>query len=504
MLITLGILHLYAVIYSRGAALTSATVAFAIVTFMWGVWVILDWRVQSEGEASILRATWEALKQNTSNRLPIIALLVWVIGVVWAVWLGHKKSMGPIRLASSYFLGMGACVFGLWGVWALLIQSDHIRGDAFQFMLVMALVIPVALLMVLLWRKKPSGPAGQVLATWFFPIMAYLLVFEIFVRIAEFSLGRFLPKILGFSPLNTPGLSWMGGILQWRGLILSLMVAGIVISLSVLSSAEAIVGFRATRLPTLRRRAQHGTHNPSVSIGDLAEGIADFVGSLGHLISNAAAFVGVVAMRFAQNLREAVLNALPYLRKLVKYVLAPAAAFSVLSVLIIVVLSLFSDYERGILEGDPKALWGAVLIVLVLVLALCAASFGFAPARSAFEVFSVTKAATFIAIILYFVVSTASAAFFLVWIGLLSLKVDFVGVRPGPIYWLNLIAVVSVATALAFTVQPESLQKWLFSKMPNYASWRRRMQVAFLIIPCAIGVAMGAGVVLQGVLQGFR
>lgn len=501
LLITLGILHLYAVIYSRGAALNSVTLTFAIITLLWGIWIFVGWRVQFEGSASGLRTTWERIQHAALGQLPGIALFIWIVGIAWALWLGQKKSLGPIRIASSYFLGMGAFIFGLWGVWALLIQSNRVPANALQFVLIMSLVIPVFLLIVLLWREKPPGPAGQALAISLFPIMAYFLVFELFLRLAEFGLGRFLPRILGMSPLQSSDIAWLNTVLQWRGLVLSLMVAGVIVSLAALSSAEALVEFRATQQPTPRQSGRRGTTSP---LDDLAEGIGNFAASMGHVISNTAAFVGIATIRFAYNVRDAVLKALPYLRKLVKYVFAPVAAFSVLSFLIIIVLSRFFAYEQGLLTSDPKALWGAALIVLVLVLVLCAASFGFAPARSAFEVFPVTKAAIFIAISLYFILSGASLAFLLVWGGFLSLKVDFIGVRPGPIYWLNTIVVVTVAIALAFTVRPVNLQTWLNGRIPGYATWRPRIQTSLVIVPCLVGVAMGIGVVLQSILLGFK
>ena len=120
LMICLGIIHLYSIIFSRGSTLSSAARWFAVIAILWTLWVVGDRAADYYGPTSLIGRVWPNLYNIFHDLLVYqVPLVLWLAAVVWAVLLGRTKSLAGIR-----FLGTGAFVFGLWGVWGLLIQQS--------------------------------------------------------------------------------------------------------------------------------------------------------------------------------------------------------------------------------------------------------------------------------------------------------------------------------------------------------------------------------------------
>ena len=196
LLIGLGILHLYAVIFSKGEVLSSAATIFLGITLAWGAWLTISWLSGLEAFHGLL-PTWVRMQELLHTFLVWILLGIWLLGIFWSINLGRWKSMPGIKLASSYFLGMGAFIFGLWGIWAILIQNALAQEQIFQLTTVLALLVPLVLLLGLLVRQPPVGTLtrGEVVAIWCLLFGAYLTSTDFLTTLVQFGLGKFLPKL---------------------------------------------------------------------------------------------------------------------------------------------------------------------------------------------------------------------------------------------------------------------------------------------------------------------
>ncbi len=206
LLIALGVIHLYAVIFSQGEALTSATFVFFTVSLLWGLWELADWFASQRPASNFATNFWRPLHGYVTDDLVYIPLVVWIIATIWGIALGRSQALPGLKLASGYFLGLGAFIFGLWGAWGFLIENRLVRSWLFQAAIVLALVVPLLLLISLIEYHPPEertpGAWPQLAALWFLLITAYLLSTQVLTDLVERGLGHFLPQILGLHPLS--------------------------------------------------------------------------------------------------------------------------------------------------------------------------------------------------------------------------------------------------------------------------------------------------------------
>ena len=262
LLVASFIVHLYAVVFTRGSALVSAVFVTTSVTTLWGAWELANWISNAAPTNQVVVDNIAPIQRLVEPYVGVVPMLAWSIGVFWAISLGRTNATGGIRLASSYFLATGAFILGLWGVWGVLIQSQLYRQWVFQLAVVLALLVPLVLLVVLLGQpvherradsvnnpeSATDDPAwGSVAALWFLFITAYLASTQFLTTAVQFGLGHYLPRLLGLQPLGDVQLPWLITVLRWRSPIASILIAGAILSLAATSAAQAGKGFPERR-----------------------------------------------------------------------------------------------------------------------------------------------------------------------------------------------------------------------------------------------------------------
>lgn len=472
LLTALGILHLYAVTFSRGEALTSAALSFAIVVVVWGAWAVVDWLGQSAdtaGPFSFVNRIY-SWQEEIRPSVPLLAIPLWGVGIALGLGLGGKIALPGIRLASSYFLGTGAFVLGLWGTWAILVEHAQIPNWLYNAVVLLALLAPLVLLVVLLERDPPiftseqpirptAAAAGQftyVVAIWLFVATAYLLSARTLVNIVELSLTRFVPQLLGQNPLPGPAHPWLLIGLSWTSPMAGIAAAIAVLSIVTSSAVVAAAGYRQIK-PTWYEdgidRITRLMSNPSTAVQDVGTRVQanteGMILAIRFLLYNAASFSQIFLVSLAENLQRTIRQLGRYAFRLFRFVVIPVVAFSALGALVILVLQNYRTYLAGQDGYPPEQLWGSALAVAIIALLLCGASFGFAPATSRNFLFDGTAAALQIGIIFYLTFSLSVLVEPLLWGSFLTVGRDLEVIRPGPIFATNGIAILALVIGLA-------------------------------------------------------
>ena len=509
LLVAMGVIHAYSVVFSRGEALTNVTVLFASVTVVWALCVLTDRLAVAAATQAIVGPIWSCVRKVVQQLPIVIPSLLWLGGSVWGVSLGRSKAMPGVKIASSFFLGTGTFVLGLWAVWAILIQSEMFRTWVFQVAVVFALVVPLVLLIVLLRRRPPEAPRAHIVALWLLVIATYLASTQLLTDLVEKGLGVFLPRLLGLPPLGEVDLPWLVALLNWRMPLCSTLTAVSIISLVASSVAQVIATFEEGRRPGFCVEALADIAAKKAEAKSQIEGLLFHIAGMGLEAVAITVAVATVARRitvsFLENLVITLRRALVYLRRLVRHLVIPVCSFSLLAVLIIMTLEHSRVYNAGEATFSPLALWGESLTVMLVALVLCGASFGFAPAAKRRFVFGGTEAVAVLESMAYVLVSLASLGLPLVWLGFRSAGVDFAPVRPGPLYTTNLVAASGVLVLLILTVMAPSTQAdAIRRRIPAIDRVTAGIQVASLMLFCSVAVCLGSGLMVGSLVAALR
>ncbi|MEA2572960.1 MAG: hypothetical protein QOH93_258 [Chloroflexia bacterium] len=499
LLLILGILHLYAVIFSRGEALLRATAAFVVVTTLWGLWLLIGWLLASGRFPS----AWEGLRARLSDFFSLWGFVLvvggWLGGTLWAVSLGRNKAIPQIKVASSYFLGTGAFIFGLWATWAILLENSQVRIWLFQLVVALSLLAPLIALMVLLRRQPPDAAnqirKGEVVALWLLLTGAYLFTTDALTRLVQFGLGKLLPNILGIVATDQLSMIGLFDALKWRNPVSGTLAGIAVISLVGTSIAKTMGEFRASKREPIDMMRASINSRVALSRNEVERFILRIPGvavDLLEITANVGEIVGQVAWQFIVLAWETLVRSFSYILRMLRYLVIPVLSFSLISVLVILILTTLRRYQLVPIFYNPAVLWAAALTVLIIILVLCGAAFGFAPSAQSKFVFAGTYIAATLGSAIYFIVSLASLSFFLMWFGFQSVGIDFRGIRPGPIYWLNAAALGVLLAILIVTTLVVYVWKW-----PTPAVGSGRSLLWAHLIPQALPLLVFAAVVLM-------
>ncbi|MBI5305740.1 MAG: zinc ribbon domain-containing protein [Chloroflexi bacterium] len=506
LLVALGIIHLYAAIFSRGAVVTSATFLIFAFTFIWGVWVVVDWLSHTNPTQAIFGSLWTQFQGTYRDWSFLVPLSLWVAGTIWGIFLGRSKAMPRVKLASSYFLGTGSFIFGLWGVWAILIQNNLIRDLVLQATVVAGLIVPLVLLFILLQRQPPEGTKASIFALWLLIITAYLFSTQFLTNLVQYGLGVFLPRLLGMTPLPDVKLPWLLELLKWRNPISGILTATSIFSLAASGVAQATSNFEAPK-PSFYVSAKDNVSNLLArSQNDLERLVLNLVGTvleMTRIIVIVATLGALTTINFVQNLVATFRQILIYLLRMIRYLVLPICSFSLLSALMILVLRGYQTYIGGSTSVDPLALWGAAFTVMIFVLILCGASFGFAPAVERKFIFAGTEATT-LGMYIYFFITLASLGLPLIWFGFRTTGVDLFGVRPGLIYFTNLVASTLLLLVLVLTIAPGALFQDIRRSIPHFEQVIYGVQVSLVIVFALIALYLGMGFISSGLLAALK
>jgi len=228
-------------------------------------------------------------------------------------------------------------------------------------------------------------------------LAANLILIEPLVTAVGYLLGQFFPRMIGAAPLTDISVGWLGGH-DWRALVTSAMLLVAVSLIAVKATQEASrVAARSASGPA----AVFGPRSGPAEIADSPAGqvitgevvtaqesssaltpmnqitvALDRNETLGQQALAEASFggryLGAIAYLFVANVLETVYRAFR--------AVLPSVAFSVLSMLIVLVLGKIGEYARHGPFLNAVSLWGMVLTIPAGVVVLCAIAFDFSPA----------------------------------------------------------------------------------------------------------------------------
>jgi hypothetical protein len=376
----LGVVHLYAIVFTRGAALGSAMWFLTAATVVSIAWSAVHSHLPTTGAFGTLSTTI----------LRIVPVVGWLLTTGYMLYLG-RQTMPAIETASSYFLAAAALTLGFWGVWLFYLENGLVTSTIYHVAIGVGLLLPVlctALLFTLPGQSQRErrrwlmGLAALALVA----LSANLVLIEPLFDALAFLLGRFLPRLVGVAPLNditaTSVLSGHG----WRKAATSLMLlvaAAFVVVQAALEiskeeagpSVEMIDDSNPTQIIAGPVLAAAGA-STDLARRSTAGVVTAQGGATGDAVDEAsfqARFIGEIAYRIVTNVLDTLRRAF--------YAVLPSVAFSLLSILIMLVLGKLGEYLRHGPFEDALSLWGMMLSIPIGAVVLCGIAYDFAPAQ---------------------------------------------------------------------------------------------------------------------------
>jgi hypothetical protein len=371
----LGIVHLYATVFTRGAALGSAAVFLVLMSAAALAWTAID------GSPS------GTLGGLADPGLLILPVLGWLLATVYLFLLG-RHALLRIRTASRYFLAAATLTLGYWGVWLFYLENGLASPTVAQAALAAGLLLPVASVLFLFNRSDRDLPALGLAGSdrerrlWRVTLGALTLVvvavdlilIEPLSAVLGYILGQFLPRLVGVAPLAAIDPSWLSD-LGWRRAAISavlLVAVALIVVRAALDTAYSKAELRddltedmkmdlttmdlASRLAAERSRTASATTEQAIEE-------TSFVGR----------FVGETAYRIVGNMFDTLRRSL--------HAVLPPVAFTLLGLLIVLVVAKLGEYLRHGPFVNALALWGMAMTVVVGVVVLCGIAFDFVPSR---------------------------------------------------------------------------------------------------------------------------
>lgn len=393
----LGIVHLYAIAFTRGAALGSATWVLSAATAISIAWAVIDSLIPSSGPAGRL----------THAGLLLLPVLGWLLTTVYMFLLG-QQALSRIRIASSYFLAAATLTLGFWGVWLFYLENGLVTREIYPWAIGVGLLLPVPCIALLFTLPGRTGSERQ---RWLLSLGAFglvvlatnVIVTVPLVRALDYLLNQFFPRLVGVPPLpkspandfvTDPTIThWLGGP-AWRTAATSamLLVAAALVVVRATLEATRLEASSESDLPDdagAERPPPRVVGPDRVITGEVVESGAPSAALARVEPSTSAAapqgpaqqayegasflgkYLGEIAYLIVKNIFDT-------LRQALQAVL-PSVAFTLLAMLIALVLGKLGEYVRHGPFLDAFSLWGMVLSILVGAVLLCAIAFDFAP-----------------------------------------------------------------------------------------------------------------------------
>jgi hypothetical protein len=376
----LGIVHLYATVFTRGAALGSAA-AFLVLTSVGSLaWTAID------GSPSGI------LGRLADPGLQILPVLGWMLTTVYLFMLG-RHALLRIRTASRYFLAAATLTLGYWGVWLFYLENGLADPTVYRAAIGAGLLLPVVSVLFLFNRSDRDLPALGLAGgererrVWRVTLGALALVVvavdliliePLSVSLA-YILGRFLPRLVGVAPLADVDVPWLSD-LGWRPAATSavlLVAVALVVVRAALDTAYSKAELRddltedmKMDLTTMdlvsRMAADKAAGRRSLLVGGPTEQAIEETSFLGR-------YVGETAYRMVRNIFDTLRRSL--------HAVLPPVAFTLLSLMIVLVVAKLGEHLRHGPFLNAVSLWAMAMTIIVGVVVLCGIAFDFVPSR---------------------------------------------------------------------------------------------------------------------------
>lgn len=362
-LATLSIVHLYALVFSKGAAIRNVALATMLVVLSWAVWLAFPGSHVTDSE---LRH-WG----------PII---VWVLCIIHALFLGEKAQPSNRRFCRT-FLVTAVFVFGMWGVLAIDLRYDLGYGLLANVILPVAALVPLIVIMVNVLHVERDSRWRDIAAALLLTLSLYLTVLQIVVEELQNAEKRMAARLLSLSEVHLSNPAWFT-LLQWK-----FVLAGIVFLVAVTFRAASIWERASQNLRNPQTEAlklQIADCNARIS-QDAAEGRQGFliVEHVRKALLHGIFLVRLCELLVARISRLVFFGLLNDLRRIAKALIPasrrfalPVISFSIAALFLMAVVRAVIGYATGTAHAYAAlALWGGFVCTVVIILALCAGSF---------------------------------------------------------------------------------------------------------------------------------
>jgi hypothetical protein len=455
-----------------------------------------------------------------------------------------------MKLASGYFLGLGAFVFGLWGTWGVLIDQNSlpnalafhlgsqslvlsptaVRRDIFQFSLALSLIAPLVALIIILRRDSPynrsseaeirgpvrRGRVRQDRERQARALSVSLLVLTIYATAAQWlsslvsgGFTHVIPRLLNVADVHEPTFDWWTNAQTWEGYFsvgLFLLTILSVIAAALIATFDV---FRAVS-PDFYSRGSASIVRQMENSGALERSILSFrllLLAIAFHTTVAASFVGLAAQLLVRSLFDTFAEGLRYLWRLFRYLVVPVLVFSLMSFVTILVVVTCRSYNDG-LSTDWWTVWSAILAVGVYAVIFCSAAFGFAKSLDRRFVFAGTEASMLFSVVGYFVASVA-VTFCLpsLWMALNRGGIESASFRPGGVLVANGAALLVTGILLVGTTS-QPLRELLFGTEADRQNRAQNVmayaQLGTVFALVAIVLVVSANPIFSGLWNALR
>jgi len=244
----LGIVHLYATVFTRGAALGSAA-AFLVLTAV----AALGWNaIGGSGPAGVLGGL-------ADPGLQILPVLGWLLTTIYLFMLG-RHALVRIRTASRYFLAAATFTLGYWGVWLFYLENGLVNPTVYEAAIGAGLLVPIVSVLFLFNRSDGDRPWIDLVRDYrerrlwrltlgslaLVVVAADLMLIEPLSAALKYLLGQFLPRLVGVAPLGDVDPRWLSE-LDWRRAATSavlLIAVALIVVRAALDTAYSKAEFR--------------------------------------------------------------------------------------------------------------------------------------------------------------------------------------------------------------------------------------------------------------------
>lgn len=132
-LVVSGLIHLYAVVFSKGAAIKGAA--------LWVGGLVLAAFAAELPTSSSQGGPWNALHIFFEDRPFLLPTALWAMATIWGFLLGRNKTLPVLKLSASYFLAAGTFVLGLWGLLGFAISIHAESRNLYQYVVLATLIV---------------------------------------------------------------------------------------------------------------------------------------------------------------------------------------------------------------------------------------------------------------------------------------------------------------------------------------------------------------------------
>ncbi len=387
----LGIVHLYATVFTRGAALGSAAAFLALTSAGSLAWTAMG----GSGPSGVLG-------RFADPGLQVLPVLGWLLTTFYLFMLA-RHALVRIRPASRYFLAAATLTLGYWGVWLFYLENELVNPTVFQAAMVAGVLLPAVSILFLFNRSDRDKPSFDPVAEnrerrlWRMSLSAVALVvvavdlilIEPLSAALGYILGQFLPRLVGVAPLADINPHWVSD-LGWRRAATSallLVAVALIVVRAALDTAYSKAELRddltqdmkmdlttmdlASRMAPAGKLSATGGGIPAVDPKTLLGG-----GTTERAIEETSflgRYVGETAYRIVWNIVDTLRRSL--------HAVLPLVAFTLLGQLIVLVLAKLGEYLHHGPFVDAVSLWGMAMTIIVGVVVLCGIAFDFAPSR---------------------------------------------------------------------------------------------------------------------------